>query len=69
MIRRSFALYFYTKEPSIHARFGDHTTIFRARPDETFRRYVLMPAERARYTLRQGLSKVKKRAAKAVGLR
>jgi hypothetical protein len=42
--RQSFATYYYTKEPPPQ---GDsmHGTIFRARPDEKLRQYVLMPAE------------------------
>lgn len=51
VVRRSFALYFYTKEAPVDAR-GEHTTIFRARPDEHLKRWVLMPAERMKHGLR-----------------
>ncbi len=45
-VRRSFAAYYYTKEPPPHGDTAVHSTIFRARPDEKLRGYVLMPAER-----------------------
>ena len=45
-VRRSFATYYYTKEPPAHGDTAMHSTIFRARPDEKLRGYVLMPAER-----------------------
>jgi hypothetical protein len=45
-VRRSFAAYYYTKEAPAHGDTAMHGTLFRARPDERFRRYVLMPAER-----------------------
>jgi hypothetical protein len=43
--RKSFALYFYTREgaPGIAGR--SHSTIFKARPDEHLKRNVFMPAE------------------------
>lgn len=44
--RRSFAGYYYTKEPPAHWDGKAHSTIFRARPDERLRGLVLMPAER-----------------------
>lgn len=46
-VRQSFAVYYYTEQPPADYRGVDHTTIFRARPDEKLKRYVLMPAERA----------------------
>jgi len=46
-VRRSFATYYYTKEPPPEGDAEMHGTLFRARPDEKLRRYVLMPAERA----------------------
>ncbi|MEO0322106.1 MAG: 2OG-Fe(II) oxygenase [Myxococcota bacterium] len=66
--RRSFAAYYYTKEPPASYAGYDHTTIFRARPDEPLKRYVLMPAEKAmgavkagRQRARGGVAKVAKR--------
>ena len=38
-----------------------HTTVFKARPDERLRGYVLMPVQRLREEVRQGLRRVKNR--------
>jgi len=46
MARKSFAAYYYTKEAPAEGDVGMHGTLFRARPDEKLRRYVLMPVER-----------------------
>ena len=48
VLRRSFALYYYTAEAPSDAAKETHTTIFRARPNERLKRYVLMPALRGR---------------------
>jgi hypothetical protein len=45
--RRSFAAYYYTREPPPGWTGRNHTTIFQARPDETLKRVLYMPAERA----------------------
>jgi hypothetical protein len=45
VVRRSFAAYYYTKEAPSHWTGRSHSTIFRARPEERFKRYVSMPAE------------------------
>lgn len=45
--RRSFAAYYYTEEAPAGWDGRFHNTIFRARPDERLRGWVLMPAERA----------------------
>jgi hypothetical protein len=43
--RQSFATYYYTREaPSYWSGVG-HSTIFKARPEEWFRRFASMPAE------------------------
>jgi hypothetical protein len=61
-VRRSFAAYYYTKEPPKHWDGTSHTTIFRARPNERFKRYVSMPVEHTVKALRNclaaGLKKV-----------
>jgi hypothetical protein len=61
--RKSFAVYYYTKEPPPGWDGVRHSTIFRARPDEKLRGALLMPAEsamrRARRTVRAVGSKVK----------
>ena len=45
--RKSFAAYYYTKEPPPNWVGVPHSTVFRARPDERFKRYVSMPVESA----------------------
>jgi len=57
--RKSFAAYYYTREAPAGWAGRHHGTIFRARPDERFRRWVLMPAERARRAARQRLRAMK----------
>jgi hypothetical protein len=46
--RQSFAAYYYTAEPPPRWNGTKHSTVFRARPDEKWRRWVAMPAERLR---------------------
>jgi 2OG-Fe(II) oxygenase superfamily len=58
--RISFATYYYTKEASPAWTGKSHSTIFKARPDEKLRRYVLMPAEQAQRTVIEGLRKIKR---------
>lgn len=48
MARLSYAAYYYTREAPEGWDGSKHSTIFRARPDEKIRRYVLMPIERFR---------------------
>jgi hypothetical protein len=49
--RISFAAYYYTREAPAHWDGTKHTTVFKARPKERIRAYVLMPFERARSDL------------------
>ena len=59
--RRSFAAYYYTREapPNWH---GDmHSTIFRARPSERLRGYVLMPLEQVQRRISDGVERVARR--------
>jgi len=58
--RRSFATYYYTKEPPSHWKGESHDTIFRSRPDEVVRGRVLMPAERAARFAQQSVQKLKR---------
>lgn len=53
--RQSFAAYYYTKDAPPGWSGHNHGTIFRARPDEKLRRYLLVPAERAGYRARQAI--------------
>jgi hypothetical protein len=58
--RRSFAAYYYTKEAPPHWTGREHSTIFKARPDEVFKGNVLMPLERAKHRMREAISGLKK---------
>ncbi len=53
--RQSFAAYYYTAEAPAGWDGRAHSTIFRARPDERGRGYLLLPAERVGRRLRHGL--------------
>jgi len=44
--RNSFAVYYYTKIPPDDWVGDKHSTIFKARPDEKLKKYLLMPAEK-----------------------
>lgn len=69
-VRKSFALYFYTKEaPAGVATDKDHSTIFRARPNEVVRGYVLMPIASARWAVTVAYRAVKTQAVRLLGLR
>lgn len=64
--RRSFAAYYYTKEPPVGWDGTTHSTIFRARPDERLRGYVLMPAEKLQRGLRGRVRRVRHRVGREV---
>ncbi len=66
IVRKSFAAYYYTKSAPPGWDGTIHGTIFRTRPDEKWRRYVLMPAERWRRSGR-GLLRALKRFVKGQG--
>lgn len=55
LCRRSFAAYYYTAEAPTGWDGAVHSTVFRARPDERLRGWVLMPAERVWRELRHGV--------------
>lgn len=57
--RKSFATYFYTREAPAHWTGQNHSTIFKARPDEWMRGHVLMPAESTFAQAKEGLRKFK----------
>lgn len=61
-VRRSFALYYYTREAPSDADGQLHSTVFRARPDEHLKRYVLMPSERLRRAVRRTKDKLRNEA-------
>jgi len=60
-VRKSFAAYYYTREAPEEWDGRRHTTVFRARPEERFRRGVLMPAEFLLRPVRRTLLKLKRR--------
>jgi Rps23 Pro-64 3,4-dihydroxylase Tpa1-like proline 4-hydroxylase len=64
--RRSFAAYYYTREPPPRWDGKMHSTIFRARPDERLREFVLMPAERLQRDLQAGLRRVRRGLGRSV---
>ena len=43
--RKSFAIYLYNKNPSENVFGESHSTIFKARPDESLKKYWRMPVE------------------------
>lgn len=58
--RKSFAAYYYTREAPAHYTGVNHSTIFKARPDEVLKGKVLMPLENARRNMKRALSGIKK---------
>jgi hypothetical protein len=60
VVRKSFAAYYYTRSAPEGWNGEKHSTIFRARPDEHIRRYVLMPAERLQRRGKDALRAVKR---------
>jgi len=65
--RRSFAVYYYTKEPPPGGDVAMHGTLFRARPDEKVRGYVLMPAERLQRGVVEGVRRLVSGARRRAG--
>jgi hypothetical protein len=59
--RKSFAAYYHTKEAPPSWTGEEHTTIFRARPNEVIKRHVMMPLEKASRKMREALRVVKRR--------
>jgi 2OG-Fe(II) oxygenase superfamily len=57
--RQSFATYYYTREAPSHWTGTAHSTIFKARPDEQAKAFVLMPAEMAKRKVQSGISAIK----------
>lgn len=57
--RQSFATYYYTSEAPSGWKGEKHSTIFRARPDERLKGWVLMPAERVKRRLERGVKRAK----------
>lgn len=66
--RKSFAAYYYTKEPPAHWDGRTHSTVFQARPDEKFKGKVAMPMERLGREVREGWKAMKRAAKRLLGL-
>lgn len=58
VVRKSFAAYYYTHEAPAGWDGRQHSTVFRARPDERLRGYVLMPAEKLQRLVERGAKRV-----------
>jgi len=57
--RKSFATYYYTREPPPTWVGKNHSTIFHARPEERLKRTLLMPAERVARGMAYALRRAK----------
>jgi hypothetical protein len=66
-LRQSFAAYYYTAEAPEHWDGTKHSTVFKARPNERFRKYVAMPLEQAKRRLKAAESNLKTRIKSAFG--
>ena len=66
--RKSFAVYYYTEKVPVGFDTA-HSTIFRARPDEYVKKYVLMPAQKAKDVLTEGKHKLRRAKEKLLGER
>jgi len=60
MVRRSFAVYYYTKEAPDHWNNTVHSTIFRARPDEWMKGNLAMPIESVLREAKEIVDSIKK---------
>jgi Rps23 Pro-64 3,4-dihydroxylase Tpa1-like proline 4-hydroxylase len=68
VVRQSFAAYYYTREAPASWDGTAHSTIFRARPDETMRRFVQMPVEKLRRQISERIHKSKQWVKSRIGL-
>jgi hypothetical protein len=59
--RKSFAAYYYTREAPLEWSGKNHTTIFKARPNEVVKGRVLMPLESAKRNMVEALRGLKSR--------
>jgi Rps23 Pro-64 3,4-dihydroxylase Tpa1-like proline 4-hydroxylase len=58
--RRSFAAYYYTSQAAPNWKGTVHSTIFKARPEERLRGYVLMPAAMLQQRFTSGVHQIKR---------
>jgi len=65
--RKSFALYFYTREAAPGLEGRGHSTIFKARPEEYLKKHLLMPAEQLKERIQRVVLAGKRAVKKLVG--
>ena len=65
--RNSFAVYYYTEQAPAGYAGVAHSTIFKARPDERLKKYVLMPAEALLGDQRHRIRRATERLARLMG--
>lgn len=68
VVRKSFAAYYYTREAPADWDGRNHNTIFRPRPDEHMKRHVLMPAEAARQSVREGIASARRKVKRLLSM-
>lgn len=62
VVRKSFATYYYTKEPPAGWDGKVHSTLFRDRPTEPLRKFLLGPITRAKDVVESGYLQLRKKA-------
>jgi 2OG-Fe(II) oxygenase superfamily len=65
--RKSFATYYYTEEAPAHWNGLRHSTLFVARPDEGFKKYIGMPSETLIVALGRKTRSIKKTVKNLIG--
>ena len=65
--RKSFAAYYYTREAPATYSGTDHSTIFKARPDELVKGYLLMPATSLRRAVSERYQGAKRAIKQLIG--
>ena len=68
VVRKSFAAYYYTREAPANWDGTVHSTVFKARPNERFRKLVSMPVENLQRKLRDQVHKSKQWVKARIGL-
>lgn len=67
MTRKSFAAYYYTTEAPAHWTGEEHSTIFKARPEEKMKGKVLMPLETAQRQMSHAVNRLKGAVKSVIG--
>lgn len=66
--RKSFAIYLYNEEPSSTKYGQSHSTVFKARPREKLKRFILMPVEESWNKVSESIHRSKKFVKRISGL-